>query len=128
MRRRWRRHPSGSIGKEGFDVVFECVGVEPTITAAVETIGKGGTLIMVGVFGEKPRIDMGLVQDRELNIRGTLMYQRQDYERAVKLIASGGIVTEPLMSKHFPFDAYLDAYRFIDQQGDKTMKVFIDVA
>ena len=116
------------FGKEGFDVVFECVGVEPTITAAVETIGKGGTLIMVGVFGEKPRIDMGLVQDRELNIRGTLMYQRQDYERVVKLIASGGIVTEPLMSKHFPFDAYLDAYRFIDQQGDKTMKVFIDVA
>ena len=32
------------------------------------------------------------------------------------------------MSKHFPFEAYLDAYHFIDQQGDKTMKVFIDVA
>jgi L-iditol 2-dehydrogenase len=116
------------FSQEGFDVVFECVGVEPTITEAVETIQKGGTLIIVGVFGEKPRIDMGLVQDRELNIRGTLMYKRQDYERAVKLIASGGIVTEPLMSKHFPFEAYLDAYRFIDQQGDKTMKVFIDVA
>jgi L-iditol 2-dehydrogenase len=116
------------FGVDGFDVVFECVGVEPTITAAVETIQKGGTLVIVGVFGEKPRIDMGLVQDRELNIHGTLMYQRPDYERAVKLIASGGIVTEPLMSKHFPFDAYLDAYRFIDQQGDKTMKVFIDVA
>jgi len=43
-------------------------------------------------------------------------------------IASGGVVAEPLMSKHFPFVSYLDAYRFIDQQGDKTMKVFIDVA
>ena len=32
------------------------------------------------------------------------------------------------MSRHFPFEAYLDAYRFIDRQGDKTMKVFIDVA
>jgi threonine dehydrogenase-like Zn-dependent dehydrogenase len=117
-----------AFGKDGFDVAFECVGVEPTITAAVETIQKGGTLVVVGVFGEKPRIDMGLVQDRELNIHGTLMYQRQDYERAVRLIASGGVITEPLMSKHFPFAAYLDAYHFIDQQGDKTMKVFIDVA
>ena len=71
------------FGKDGFDVAFECVGVEPTLTAAVETIQKGGTLIVVGVFGEKPRIDMGLVQDRELNIRGTLMYQAQDYKRAV---------------------------------------------
>lgn len=116
------------FGKDGYDVAFECVGVEPTITAAVETIQKGGTLIVVGVFGEKPRIDMGLVQDRELNIRGTLMYQAHDYRRAVELLASGGVVAEPLMSKHFPFEAYLDAYRFIDQQGDKTMKVFIDVA
>ena len=98
------------------------------MTAAVETIQKGGTLVVVGVFGEKPRMDMGLVQDRELNLHGTLMYKAEDYRRAVELIASGGIITEPLMSKHFPFEAYLDAYHFIDRQGDKTMKVFVDVA
>jgi L-iditol 2-dehydrogenase len=71
---------------------------------------------------------MGLVQDRELNIHGTLMYKAEDYRRAVELIASGRVITEPLMSQHFPFDAYLEAYRFIDRQGDRTMKVFIDVA
>jgi L-iditol 2-dehydrogenase len=116
------------FGRDGFDVAFECVGVEPTIAAAVATIQKGGTLVIVGVFGEKPRIDMGLVQDRELNIHGTLMYKAEDYRRAVELVASGEVITEPLMSKHFPFDAYLEAYRFIDQQGDRTLKVFIDVA
>ena len=105
------------------------MGVEPTITAAIETIEKGGTLVVVGVFGEKPRIDMGLVQDRELNIRGTLMYQRQDYERAVELIASGERRHRAAdVASTSPFDEYLDAYRFIDRQGDKTMKVFIDVA
>ena len=116
------------FGKDGFDVAFECVGVEATITAAIETIQKGGTLLVVGVFGDKPRVNLGLVQDRELNIHGTLMYQSQDYKRAVELIASGGIITEPLISKHFAMDDYLQAYRFIDQQGDKAMKVFIDIA
>ncbi|MFC1976229.1 zinc-binding dehydrogenase [Chloroflexota bacterium] len=116
------------FGLDGFDVAFECVGVEPTITAAVENIQKGGTLVIVGVFGQKPRVDLGLVQDRELNIHGTLMYQRQDYEQAVELLASGAVVAEPLMSKHFSIDDYLAAYRFIDTQGDKTMKVFIDIA
>ena len=116
------------FGQDGFDVAFECVGVEVTITAAIETIQKGGTLIVVGVFGDKPRVNLGLVQDRELNIHGTLMYQSQDYKRAVELIASGGIITEPLISKHFAMDDYLQAYRFIDQQGDKAMKVFIDIA
>lgn len=116
------------FGADGFDVALECVGVEPTMSAAVANIEKGGTIVVVGVFGEKPRMDLGLVQDRELNLHGTLMYQKQDYLRAVELIASGAIKTEPLMSIHFSFENYLEAYRYIDRQGDKTMKVFIDVS
>jgi L-iditol 2-dehydrogenase len=116
------------FGADGFDVALECVGVEPTITAAIEEIEKGGTLVVVGVFGEKPRVDMGLVQDRELNIHGTLMYKREDYLKAVELISTGEVCTEPLISKHFAMTDYLEAYRFIDQARDKTMKVFIDIA
>jgi L-iditol 2-dehydrogenase len=116
------------FGKNGFDVAFECVGVEATITAVIDSIQKGGTIIIVGVFGDKPRVNLALVQDRELNLHGTLMYRRQDYKRAVELIASGGILTEPLVSKHFSMDNYIEAYRFIDQFGDKSMKVVIDVA
>ncbi len=112
----------------GFDLAFECVGVEATLAAATENLAKGGTLVVVGVFGDKPRMDFGLVQDRELSITGTLMYQRPDYEQAVAWIESGAIVTEPLMSEHFAMDDYLAAYQFIDRQRDKTMKVFIDVA
>lgn len=116
------------FGGKGFDLAFECVGVESTLTAATENLAKGGTLIVVGVFGEKPRMDLGLVQDRELRIAGTLMYQRPDYEQAVAWIASGDIVTEPLMSEHFAMADYLEAYRYIDAKRDRTMKVFIDVA
>lgn len=116
------------FGDRGFDLAFECVGVEATLAAATESLAKGGTLVIVGVFGDKPRMDFGLVQDRELSITGTLMYQRPDYEQAVAWIESGAIVTEPLMSEHFAMDDYLAAYHFIERQRDKTMKVFIDVA
>jgi L-iditol 2-dehydrogenase len=116
------------FGEQGFDLAFECVGVEATLDAGVANLSKGGQLIVVGVFGDKPRMDLGLVQDRELRITGTLMYQRPDYEQAVAWIASGDIVTEPLMSEHFKLDDYLAAYQHIDRQRDHTMKVFIDVA
>jgi L-iditol 2-dehydrogenase len=115
------------FGAAGFNVALECVGVEATMTAAIEGIEKGGTIVVVGVFGDKPRIDLGLVQDRELNLHGTLMYRREDYLRAVELIASGQVKTAPLMSKHFQLEEYLEAYHFIDQARDKTMKVFIDI-
>jgi L-iditol 2-dehydrogenase len=114
------------FGADGFGIAFDCAGVESTMESAVGHIAKGGTIVVVAVFGERPRVDLGLVQDRELTLIGTLMYKRQDYERAVALIASGEIVTGPLESRHFPFSEYAAAYRYIDGQADHCVKVFID--
>jgi L-iditol 2-dehydrogenase len=116
------------FGENGFDVALECVGIEATLSAAVDTIGKGGTIVVVGVFGEKPRVAMALVQDRELMLVGTLMYRYQDYERAVTLMSAGDVVISPLDTRHFPFEKYADAYRFIDEHREETMKVFVDVS
>ncbi len=32
------------------------------------------------------------------------------------------------MSTHFAFEDYLDAYHYIEAEGERSMKVFIDVA
>ncbi len=116
------------FGDKGFDVALEAVGVEETMNSAIENIEKGGLIVVVGVFAENPRINLGFVQDRELKLVGTLMYKHEDYEEAVKLIHSGKIQTNPLETNHFPFEKYLDAYQFIDQQRDRSMKVFIDLS
>jgi L-iditol 2-dehydrogenase/threonine 3-dehydrogenase len=115
------------FGDEGFDIAFDCAGVEATVKAAIESINKGGTIIIVAVFDDKPPINLAVVGDRELSLVGTLMYQRRDYEEAVRRIAAGQIITDPLDSKHFPFEEYASAYKFIDEQGPKSMKVFIDL-
>ena len=116
-----------AFGEAGFDVAFECAGVEATMSAAVAEIQKGGCIIVVAVFGEKTPVDLGFVQDRELSLRGTMMYQHADYARAIELIAEGAVATEPLISKHFQLSEYLSAYEFIDAARDKTMKVLIDL-
>jgi 2-desacetyl-2-hydroxyethyl bacteriochlorophyllide A dehydrogenase len=115
------------FGEDGFDIAFEAVGIETTMAAAIDAINKGGTIVVIGVFQEKPRIDLALVGDRELSLIGTLMYKHEDYIHAVDRIAAGDIITEPLLTNHFPFEQYADAYAFIEQQGDKALKVMIDV-
>lgn len=115
------------FGEEGFDVVFDCAGIQSTIDAAVENVNKGGTIVAVAVYDEKPRVDMAVVGDRELLIVGTLMYQHADYEEAVRRISAGDIVTAPLESKHFTFEEYVSAYTYIDERGPEVMKVFIDL-
>ncbi|MFP4105839.1 MAG: zinc-dependent alcohol dehydrogenase [Phycisphaerae bacterium] len=111
----------------GFLLAWECAGAEATVNQAIETAAKGATIVVVGVFAERASVDLGLVQDRELTLRGTLMYQKSDYEKAVRLIAEGSINLQPLMSGHFNLEQYEEAYRAIDRQGEQLMKVFVDL-
>ena len=70
------------------------------------------------------RFDIAELTER---LSGTLMYQYADYEEAVRRIASGDIYTDPLETKHFSFAEFAAAYEFIDQEGPRSMKVFIDL-
>ena len=115
------------FGEQGFDVAFEAVGVKETIRDAVKTIEKGGKIVVIGVFSEQVETNMSIIGNNELQLIGTLMYKHEDYKKAVDLIGTGDIITEPLVSKHFPLEQYQDAYKYIDEQRDKTMKVMIDL-
>jgi L-iditol 2-dehydrogenase len=95
---------------------------------AIANARKGSDIVVVGVFGDRPLVDLGLVQDRELRLIGTLMYTRKDYEQAIALIQGRRVQLAPLMSAHYPFDQYLAAYQFIEANRDQSMKVFIDFA
>ncbi len=116
-----------AFGDDGFDVAFDCAGVEATISAGVSEIAKGGRIVVVAVFDGPTPVDLSLVQDRELELVGTLMYRRDDYEQAIEWIVSGALTLDPLMGRHFDMADYAAAYRYVDSRGDEAMKVFIDV-
>jgi L-iditol 2-dehydrogenase len=103
------------------------VGIEETMASAIHLARKGTDIIVIGVFGEKPALDIGLVQDKELRLIGTLMYQAEDYRMAIDLIQSGKASLDPLISQHFAFKDYPKAFKFIEQHQDKTMKVLINL-
>ncbi len=115
------------FGEEGFDVAIEAAGTEASLDDAVQYVQKGGDIVVVGVYGDRPKVDMSVVGDRELSLIGSLMYQQSDYEQAAKWIADGLIVTEPLVTGHFPFEMYEDAYQHIEKHNDRTLKVIIDL-
>jgi len=101
--------------------------VQATATQAVECARKGTTVVIVGVFGEKPVVNLGYVQDWELNLVGTAMYQKIDYEAAIELVASGKMHLDELFTHRFRFDDYLEAYQTIEQSNGEYMKVMIEL-
>lgn len=115
------------FGPNKADLIFECVGVQDTITQAILNARKGSKIVIVGVFGKKPQVDLGLVQDRELQLIGTLMYQRNDYIQAIELVSSGKLSLKELITHRFAFTDYLKAYTLIDSLAGNYLKVMIEL-
>ncbi|WP_228548321.1 zinc-dependent alcohol dehydrogenase [Sporosarcina obsidiansis] len=116
-----------NFGDRKADVIFECVGSSYTVAQAIDVARKGSTVVIVGVVSDLPQINMGFVQDHELTILGSAMYQSSDFDDAVKLIEKGEIQLEKLITNHVDFDNYIDAYSIIDTKKDQVMKVMIDM-
>ena len=47
-------------------MAFEAAGIEASLDDAVQNIQKGGDIVVLDVFRDRPRVDMSVVGDREL--------------------------------------------------------------
>ncbi len=109
------------------DVIFECVGIEDTINQAILCSRPGGKIVVVGVYPKTVNVNIGLVQNWELKIEGTLMYKKEDFEESIKLIEKKRLIVDRLITNRFKFRDYNKAYRFIEESGEKHMKVIVEV-
>ncbi|MCL2703008.1 MAG: alcohol dehydrogenase catalytic domain-containing protein [Defluviitaleaceae bacterium] len=113
-------------GGDGADLIIECVGLQSAIDQAINIGRKGSDIVVAGVFGEYASVNMGLVQDKELNLIGTLMYTKEDWLDAMRLADGKRIVLEPLMSARFPLSALGEAFTYIENNKDTALKVLIE--
>jgi L-iditol 2-dehydrogenase len=108
------------------DAAIECVGAgAEAINSAIESVKKGRRIIVAGVWGSRPQVNMGLIQDRELELVGTLMYTRDDFTAARDLIANGRIQVKPLVTACYPLDQTAQAFAAASGDAEKTLKVLV---
>ena len=115
------------FGPDKADVIYDCAGNDTTMGQAIKYARKGSTIILVAVFAGMANVDLAVLNDHELDLNTTMMYRHEDYVKAIELVGEGKIELKKLQSKEFPFSQYLDAYRYIDANRERTMKVLIDV-
>jgi L-iditol 2-dehydrogenase/threonine 3-dehydrogenase len=115
------------FGNEGFQVGFEVAGVQASLDVLIANVEKGGEIVVVGVYEKNPIVNMYFVGEHELNVFGSMMYRHEDYLEAASFISSGEIMIDPLISRHFPFEKYAEAYQYIEERGDQLIKIMIDL-
>lgn len=116
-----------TLGEEGYQVGIEAVGHQLALDDLVAYVEKGGEVIVVGVYEEFPRINMGFVGEHELTIKGSMMYKHEDYEEAIDFLNTDKINLKKMITHTFDFYEYNAAYQYIDDHANETLKVIINV-
>ena len=116
-----------AFGPDKADVIYDCAGNNITMGQAIKYARKGSIIVLVAVFAGMAEIDLAVANDHELDIKSTMMYRHDDYLDSIRLVNERKIQLRPLISKTFKFADYLDAYKYIDDNRETTMKVIINV-
>ncbi len=83
----------------GADIAFEAIGNPKTVRTAIESVRRGGRIVVVGFCSEPAEIPAGKVMFTELEIRGSLGCRPVDYPRIIELARRGRIRITELVSE-----------------------------
>lgn len=115
------------FGVDGLDIVYECSANGHALNQVLAYGRKSMSIVIVAVYENKPEVNMSLIQDREYELFGSLMYRHEDYVTAIALVASGKVNLEALISKEFSLEDVSKAYQYIEDNRDTVQKVILTV-
>ncbi len=102
-------------GDKGADVVFEVSGSQPGVDAMTAVAATRARIVMVAIHAQKPSIDLFQFFWRELNLIGARVYEPEDYEKAIAIIASGGVDADTVITDVAPLADIQQAFEALDR-------------
>jgi len=84
------------------DVLLECSGAPPVVSAGIRALRPLGTAVLVGMgASEEQSLPVSMIQNRELTVTGTFRYAHT-YPDAIAMVAAGRIDLDALVGARLP--------------------------
>ncbi|MBB6431212.1 zinc-dependent alcohol dehydrogenase [Algisphaera agarilytica] len=112
-------------GADGADVVFEVSGAAPPIRQMTKLARVRGRVVVVAIVPEPTPVDLFQVFWKELQIIGTRVYEPEDYDRAIELLASGEVDPSTLVTGRFGLSQIGEAFQSLDTDS-QHMKILVN--
>ncbi len=88
-------------GGVGVDAAMEAVGRNETVNAAIASVKKGGTVVLVGNISPEVTLPLQKVVTRQIRLQGSCA-SAGEYPQAIALMTSGAIRVKPLITAIAP--------------------------
>jgi 2-desacetyl-2-hydroxyethyl bacteriochlorophyllide A dehydrogenase len=109
----------------GADVVFEVSGSGAGIVAATRHAAIRGRVVVVAIFPEPTPVALHDLFWKELDVRGARVYEPEDFEAAIELLAAGTLEIERLLTAVEPIGRVPELFAEL-LAGRRAMKILVD--
>lgn len=112
----------------GCDVAVECAGNSRAIADCIAAVRSRGTVVLIGLSGDKVELSPFDLIMRDIRIQGSLCYPTTLWPRVHAMIANGQLPVEKLVDSRIPLDRIVDEgfEPLLDPVGTK-MKILVDL-
>lgn len=113
--------------QRGVDFAFEAVGMKITLEQALQSLSKGGSATVIGIFeDQEPIVPINLFIQKEISLSGSQGYN-WDFQDALSILASGNIHLQPLITHQFRFEDLQKGFDLLLSQNNQAVKVLIEM-
>ncbi len=109
----------------GADVVFEVSGSAAGALAMTEFACLRGRIVLVAIFPQPSPVSLFDFFWKELELTGARVYEPEDYERAIELLAGGSLPLEQLITAVEPLERLPAVFEELGS-SPSAMKVLVD--
>lgn len=111
-------------GTAGADVIFEVTGLPSGAEMMTKLARTRGRIVIVGIHAEPVKVDLRRMFMRELRMLGVRVYEPEDFEAAISLVATDALPLERLISDIRPLEQVQATFEEIER-GANFMKVLL---
>lgn len=112
------------VGDDRFDAVLVTAAAPGLIGEAVAATRAGGTVVVVALHGTEMTYDVDDAVVREIDVRGSYVYDGRDFTDAAELVANGMLAVTDLVTHTLPLSEAPAVFEQIAAGLDYTKIIF----
>lgn len=117
----------------GFEVIYDCVGGQATLTDALRWARAGGAVVMVGITLNDLKVDLNPIWYQEVDLIGAGFFGLEEwkgstadtYDLVVDMVRAGRLRHEGMISHRFPFSMHRRAVATAADKHSGSIKVVL---
>ena len=112
-----------------YEVVIEAAGTEESLARAVDLAAPGGTVVVLGVYGERLPLPFIPAFMKEVRVVGSIAYcrlgERRDVDAAAAMLAASPEIAAALVTHRFPLEDAVHAFAVARSREAGARKVVV---